>query len=200
MKVYFTCFRLCCWNKLIPADFTILTQSATLQLQGSQMVKTQNSKYSYYSEETLRASRGHYVMLFIGHYLLSRNSNVASLSFKKYTFYSFYCTFYLLYLYAVKCGEGAVYDLYCSQPQRSRCFGLLFWGSCLVVYVYRLVMSYSSVWVECLSQSFESSAKKPNKTPVKQNGPAGKPSGSAVKPQMKVGKAVISSSALFTCG
>ncbi|KAM9849919.1 nucleophosmin 1b isoform 1-T2 [Aulostomus maculatus] len=34
-------------------------------------------------------------------------------------------------------------------------------------------------------KSQESSAKKPNKTPVKQNGPAGKPSGSAVKQQMK---------------
>ncbi|XP_070692733.1 nucleophosmin 1b [Pempheris klunzingeri] len=32
-------------------------------------------------------------------------------------------------------------------------------------------------------RSPELSAKKPNKTPVKQNGPAGKPSGSAVKPQ-----------------
>ncbi|XP_013875725.1 nucleophosmin 1b [Austrofundulus limnaeus] len=31
----------------------------------------------------------------------------------------------------------------------------------------------------------ESSAKKANKTPVKQNGPAGKPSGSATKPQIK---------------
>ncbi|KAG7237953.1 hypothetical protein INR49_031469, partial [Caranx melampygus] len=31
----------------------------------------------------------------------------------------------------------------------------------------------------------ESAAKKPNKTPVKQNGPAGKPAGSAAKPQMK---------------
>ncbi|AWP11687.1 putative nucleophosmin-like [Scophthalmus maximus] len=34
-----------------------------------------------------------------------------------------------------------------------------------------------------LEKRRESSAKKPNKTPVKQNGPAGKPSGSAVKPQ-----------------
>lgn len=44
--------------------------------------------------------------------------------------------------------------------------------------------------VDFLSQSFEFSGKKPNKTPVKQNGPAGKPSGSAVRPQMKVGKAL----------
>ncbi|XP_022616108.1 nucleophosmin-like isoform X2 [Seriola dumerili] len=36
-----------------------------------------------------------------------------------------------------------------------------------------------------LEKRSESSAKKPNKTPVKQNGPAGKPSGSAVKPQIK---------------
>ncbi|XP_034055322.1 nucleophosmin 1b [Gymnodraco acuticeps] len=36
-----------------------------------------------------------------------------------------------------------------------------------------------------LKKSPEFSAKKPNKTPVKQNGPAGKPSGSAVKPQVK---------------
>ncbi|XP_078116202.1 nucleophosmin 1b [Sander vitreus] len=36
-----------------------------------------------------------------------------------------------------------------------------------------------------LKKSPELSAKKPNKTPVKQNCPAGKPSGSAVKPQMK---------------
>ncbi|XP_036932984.1 nucleophosmin 1b isoform X1 [Acanthopagrus latus] len=36
-----------------------------------------------------------------------------------------------------------------------------------------------------LKKSFEFSGKKPNKTPVKQNGPAGKPSGSAVRPQMK---------------
>nr|XP_046262458.1 nucleophosmin 1b [Scatophagus argus] len=34
-------------------------------------------------------------------------------------------------------------------------------------------------------KSLESSVKKPNKTPVKQNGPAGKPSGSAVKQQIK---------------
>lgn len=34
-------------------------------------------------------------------------------------------------------------------------------------------------------KTLESSAKKPNKTPLKQNGPAGKPSGSAVKPQIK---------------
>ena len=39
-----------------------------------------------------------------------------------------------------------------------------------------------------LCQSREFSAKKPNKTPVKQNGPAGKASGSAVKPQIKVWK------------
>ncbi|KAM7417187.1 hypothetical protein PAMA_017025 [Pampus argenteus] len=37
-----------------------------------------------------------------------------------------------------------------------------------------------------LKKSPESSAKKPNKTPVKQNGPAGKPSGSAVKMQIKM--------------
>ena len=43
--------------------------------------------------------------------------------------------------------------------------------------------------VSLSSQSLESPAKKPNKTPVKQNGPAGKPSGSAVKAQIKVGKA-----------
>ncbi|XP_074530379.1 nucleophosmin 1b [Halichoeres trimaculatus] len=36
-----------------------------------------------------------------------------------------------------------------------------------------------------LKKGFESSSKKPNKTPVKQNGPAGKPSGSAGKPQIK---------------
>ncbi|XP_039975987.1 nucleophosmin 1b [Xiphias gladius] len=36
-----------------------------------------------------------------------------------------------------------------------------------------------------LEKTLESSAKKTNKTPVKQNGPAGKPSGSAVKPQNK---------------
>ncbi|CAK6976013.1 nucleophosmin 1b [Scomber scombrus] len=36
-----------------------------------------------------------------------------------------------------------------------------------------------------LKKSLESPAKKPNKTPVKQNGPAGKPSGSAVKAQIK---------------
>ncbi|XP_034454230.1 nucleophosmin 1b isoform X1 [Hippoglossus hippoglossus] len=36
-----------------------------------------------------------------------------------------------------------------------------------------------------LEKSREFSAKKPNKTPVKQNGPAGKASGSAVKPQIK---------------
>ncbi|XP_028272439.1 nucleophosmin 1b [Parambassis ranga] len=36
-----------------------------------------------------------------------------------------------------------------------------------------------------LKKSPESSAKKPNKTPVKQNGPAGKSSGSDVKPQTK---------------
>ncbi|XP_040904307.1 nucleophosmin 1b isoform X2 [Toxotes jaculatrix] len=36
-----------------------------------------------------------------------------------------------------------------------------------------------------LQKSSESSAKKPNKTPVKQNSPAGKPSGSAIKPQIK---------------
>lgn len=41
-----------------------------------------------------------------------------------------------------------------------------------------------------LSQNSESSAKKLNKTPVKQNGPAGKPSGSAIKPQIKVGNAL----------
>ncbi|XP_076595097.1 nucleophosmin 1b [Chaetodon auriga] len=36
-----------------------------------------------------------------------------------------------------------------------------------------------------LKKSLETSAKKLNKTPVKQNGPTGKPSGSAVKPQIK---------------
>lgn len=60
---------------------------------------------------------------------------------------------------------------------------LSYWG-CLI---YEILVVF-------LSQSPEFSAKKPNKTPVKQNGPAGKPSGSAVKPQIKVGKA-----ALFTC-
>ncbi|XP_029368797.1 nucleophosmin 1b [Echeneis naucrates] len=38
---------------------------------------------------------------------------------------------------------------------------------------------------KALEKRAESSAKKSNKTPVKQNGPAGKPSGSALKPQSK---------------
>ncbi|XP_030252270.1 nucleophosmin-like isoform X2 [Sparus aurata] len=36
-----------------------------------------------------------------------------------------------------------------------------------------------------IKKSFEFSGKKPNKIPVKENGPAGKPSGSAVRPQTK---------------
>ena len=47
------------------------------------------------------------------------------------------------------------------------------------------------VCVSLFSQSPESLVKKPNKTPVKQNGPAGKPSGSAAKTQIKVGKAAL---------
>lgn len=54
------------------------------------------------------------------------------------------------------------------------------------------------VCVSLFSQSPQSSAKKPNKTPVKQNGPAGKPSGSAVKTPIKVGR-VASFAQLSLC-
>lgn len=54
---------------------------------------------------------------------------------------------------------------------------------------YRFSCYLSNLFV-FLSQNSESSAKKLNKTPVKQNGPAGKASGSAIKPQIKVGNAL----------
>lgn len=76
----------------------------------------------------------------------------------------------------------------------------------LVLIVFTLALkTYCSVkgcliykfWLAFFSQSFEFSGKKPNKIPVKENGPAGKPSGSAVRPQTKVGKAL--SPAQFYC-
>lgn len=57
------------------------------------------------------------------------------------------------------------------------------YGGCLISFVF--------------SQNLESSAKKFNKTPVKQNGPTGKSSGSISKPQMKVGK--LEWAALSSC-